>query len=172
MYNFQSDVWAFGVLLWEIATYGVSPYPGIELTDVYHKLEKNYRMEVPPGCPPKIYQLMCTCWRWNPNDRPSFKEIHHSLENMFQESSITDGESYPMPFLNHHSDHFVCVCRGGEAAAGWDAPTALQKAPRWQHRQHSRPGGTNVSCRVKQTVYVFRHGHQQQRSPCAAETDH
>jgi abelson tyrosine-protein kinase 1 len=88
---FQSDVWAFGILLWEIATYGVSPYPGIELTDVYHKLEKNYRMECPPGCPPKIYQLMCTCWRWNPNDRPTFSEIHHSLENMFQESSITEG---------------------------------------------------------------------------------
>jgi abelson tyrosine-protein kinase 1 len=80
--------------LWEIATYGISPYPGIELTDVYHKLEKNYRMEVPPGCPPKIYQLMCTCWRWNPNDRPTFQEIHHSLENMFQESSITEGESF------------------------------------------------------------------------------
>jgi len=40
---FQSDVWAFGVLLWEIATYGMSPYPGVDLTDVYHMLEKGYR---------------------------------------------------------------------------------------------------------------------------------
>ncbi len=40
---FQSDVWAFGILLWEIATYGMSPYPGIDLTDVYHTLETGYR---------------------------------------------------------------------------------------------------------------------------------
>ena len=39
----QSDVWAFGILLWEIATYGMSPYPGIDLTDVYHTLETGYR---------------------------------------------------------------------------------------------------------------------------------
>jgi serine/threonine protein kinase len=39
----QSDVWAFGILLWEIATYGMSPYPGVDLTDVYHMLEKGYR---------------------------------------------------------------------------------------------------------------------------------
>ena len=40
---FKSDVWAFGILLWEIATYGMSPYPGIDLTDVYHTLETGYR---------------------------------------------------------------------------------------------------------------------------------
>lgn len=42
-FSLQSDVWAFGVLLWEIATYGMSPYPGVDLTDVYHMLEKGYR---------------------------------------------------------------------------------------------------------------------------------
>jgi serine/threonine protein kinase len=89
---FQSDVWAFGILLWEIATYGMSPYPGVDLTDVYHMLEKGYRMECPPGCPPKIYELMRQCWQWNPSERPTFQEIHHALENMFQESSITEGE--------------------------------------------------------------------------------
>lgn len=42
----QSDVWAFGILLWEIATYGMSPYPGIDLTDVYHTLETGYRCAI------------------------------------------------------------------------------------------------------------------------------
>ncbi|XP_076264999.1 tyrosine-protein kinase Abl isoform X5 [Rhynchophorus ferrugineus] len=89
-FSTKSDVWAFGILLWEIATYGMSPYPGVDLTDVYHMLEKGYRMEIPPGCPPKIYDLMKQCWQWHANDRPTFKDIHHALENMFQESSITE----------------------------------------------------------------------------------
>lgn len=90
-FSTKSDVWAFGILLWEIATYGMSPYPGVDLTDVYHMLEKGYRMECPPGCPPKIYELMRQCWQWHAHERPTFKEIHHALENMFQESSITEG---------------------------------------------------------------------------------
>ncbi|XP_043225715.1 tyrosine-protein kinase ABL1-like isoform X2 [Amphibalanus amphitrite] len=89
-FSTKSDVWAFGILLWEIATYGMSPYPGVDLTDVYHLLEKDYRMECPPGCPSRIYELMRQCWRWGPADRPTFREIHHSLETMFQESSIRD----------------------------------------------------------------------------------
>jgi abelson tyrosine-protein kinase 1 len=52
---------AFGVLLWEIATYGMSPYPGVDLTEVYHLLEKGYRMECPEGCPQNVYELMMTC---------------------------------------------------------------------------------------------------------------
>ncbi|XP_039962826.1 tyrosine-protein kinase Abl isoform X4 [Bactrocera tryoni] len=89
-FSTKSDVWAFGVLLWEIATYGASPYPNIDLTDVFHKLEKGYRMERPPGCPPEVYDLMRQCWHWNAADRPTFKSIHHALEHMFQESSITE----------------------------------------------------------------------------------
>ena len=49
-------------------------------------------MECPPGCPSRIYELMRQCWRWGPADRPTFREIHHSLETMFQESSIRDGQ--------------------------------------------------------------------------------
>ncbi|XP_074653918.1 uncharacterized protein LOC141908035 isoform X3 [Tubulanus polymorphus] len=89
-FSTKSDVWAFGVLLWEIATYGCSPYPGVDLTDVYHFLEKNCRMERPEGCPEKLYELMRRCWKWNPVDRPSFEEIHNSLETMFQNSSVTE----------------------------------------------------------------------------------
>lgn len=52
---------AFGVLLWEIATYGMSPYPGIDLSQVYELLEKDYRMDRPEGCPEKVYELMMAC---------------------------------------------------------------------------------------------------------------
>ncbi len=50
-------------------------------------------MECPPGCPPRVYDLMQNCWHWSANDRPTFQEIHHALEHMFQESSINEGLS-------------------------------------------------------------------------------
>uniref|UniRef100_UPI00398EE80C tyrosine-protein kinase ABL1 n=1 Tax=Pristiophorus japonicus TaxID=55135 RepID=UPI00398EE80C len=89
-FSIKSDVWAFGVLLWEIATYGMSPYPGIDLSQVYDLLEKDYRMERPEGCPEKVYELMRACWKWNPGDRPSFADIHRAFDTMFQESSISE----------------------------------------------------------------------------------
>ncbi|XP_054443685.1 tyrosine-protein kinase ABL2 isoform X4 [Pteronotus mesoamericanus] len=89
-FSIKSDVWAFGVLLWEIATYGMSPYPGIDLSQVYDLLEKGYRMEQPEGCPPKVYELMRACWKWSPADRPSFAEIHQAFETMFHDSSISE----------------------------------------------------------------------------------
>ncbi|XP_023810350.1 Abelson tyrosine-protein kinase 2 isoform X1 [Oryzias latipes] len=89
-FSIKSDVWAFGVLLWEIATYGMSPYPGIDLSQVYDLLEKGYRMGQPEGCPPKVYELMRACWQWNPLERPSFAEIHQAFETMFHDSSISE----------------------------------------------------------------------------------
>uniref|UniRef100_A0A3Q3MD10 Tyrosine-protein kinase n=1 Tax=Mastacembelus armatus TaxID=205130 RepID=A0A3Q3MD10_9TELE len=74
-FSIKSDVWAFGVLLWEI---------------VYELLEKDYRMDRPEGCPEKVYELMRACWRWNPSERPTFAETHQAFETMFQESSISD----------------------------------------------------------------------------------
>ncbi|XP_042319245.1 tyrosine-protein kinase ABL2 isoform X3 [Sceloporus undulatus] len=104
-FSIKSDVWAFGVLLWEIATYGMSPYPGIDLSQVYDLLEKGYRMEQPEGCPPKVYELMRACWKWNPLDRPSFAETHQAFETMFHDSSISEVPlvstqiCFPLPLL-------------------------------------------------------------------------
>ncbi|XP_045197750.2 tyrosine-protein kinase ABL1-like isoform X1 [Mercenaria mercenaria] len=89
-FSTKSDVWAFGVLLWELATYGMSPYPGVDLTEVYHLLERGYRMERPQGCPAHIYQLMMRCWQWDPKDRPTFHDILLSLENMFDKTNVNE----------------------------------------------------------------------------------
>lgn len=89
-FSTKSDVWAFGVLLWELATYGMSPYPGVELNNVYGLLEKGFRMDAPEGCPPSVYRLMLQCWNWSPSDRPRFKEIHASLESLFPQSNIDE----------------------------------------------------------------------------------
>lgn len=80
-------MWAFGVLLWEIATYGKSPYPGVELANVYHLLDSGFRMECPENCPANIYDLMRKCWQWEPVNRPTFEQIYKDLENMFHDAS-------------------------------------------------------------------------------------
>lgn len=81
-FSTKSDVWSFSILLWEIATYGSSPYPKIELCQVFDHLRAGNRMEKPSGCPNDVYNLMQKCWRWNPDERPTFKEIHVELESM------------------------------------------------------------------------------------------
>eukprot|EP00731_Ephydatia_muelleri_P023806 Em0016g77a len=81
-FSIKSDVWAFGILLWELATYGMSPYPGVELSQVYEMLETGYRMPNPEGCPDAIYGLMQRCWMSKPEDRPSFMEVSQQLNSM------------------------------------------------------------------------------------------
>ncbi|CAH8496937.1 unnamed protein product [Heterobilharzia americana] len=90
IFSTKSDVWAFGVLLWEIATYGKTPYPGVELQDVYVLLERGTRMLCPDGCPEPVYQLMLQCWQWHPEQRPPFSDILNQLESMQTNTTIDE----------------------------------------------------------------------------------
>ncbi|KAK7895646.1 hypothetical protein WMY93_020971 [Mugilogobius chulae] len=81
-FSIKSDVWAFGVLLWEIATYGMSPYPGIDLSQSMSCLRRITEWTDQKGA--------LKSWRWNPSERPTFAEAHQAFETMFQESSISD----------------------------------------------------------------------------------
>lgn len=89
-FSIKSDVWAFGILLWELATYGMSPYPGIDLSQVYEMLESGYRMPSPEGCPQEVYEMMMKCWSWDPQDRPTFSEIHKWLNTVFSTTSVDE----------------------------------------------------------------------------------
>ncbi|KAI6173722.1 Tyrosine-protein kinase [Aphelenchoides besseyi] len=88
-FSTKSDVWSFGILLHEIASYGSAPYPGVELSNVYGLLERGFRMDAPNGCPASVYRLMLQCWNWSPSDRPRFCDIHASLETL-QHSNIEE----------------------------------------------------------------------------------
>ncbi|XP_034136657.1 tyrosine-protein kinase Abl isoform X4 [Drosophila guanche] len=172
-FSTKSDVWAFGVLLWEIATYGMSPYPGIDLTDVYHKLEKGYRMERPPGCPPEVYDLMRQCWQWDAADRPTFKSIHHALEHMFQESSITEAVEKQLNASSSSSSHNNPSSSSGggntttsgigisgtqSAASGASSSASLSLTP-----QMGKKGLPAASSQCQSSSSLTPNAHQQQQ---------
>lgn len=81
-FSTKSDVWSFGILLWEIYSYGKVPYPRIPLADIKKYVNNKYRMEAPDGCPSFIYKLMKDCWNMNPKDRPTFQGIERILESV------------------------------------------------------------------------------------------
>ncbi|XP_071438659.1 proto-oncogene tyrosine-protein kinase receptor Ret-like, partial [Hetaerina americana] len=85
LYTTQSDVWSFGVLLWELITLGSSPYPGVPLTGLYSLLHSGYRMQKPPNCSSELYQMMMCCWQLHPRERPTFPNLMESLERMLQD---------------------------------------------------------------------------------------
>ncbi|KAL9976606.1 hypothetical protein ACROYT_G013927 [Oculina patagonica] len=86
-YTTKSDVWSFGILLWELSTMGGNPYPGINNKELYNLLKTGYRMERPDTCSDKLYQLMLNCWKEEPSERPTFESATRSLEQMLQEDT-------------------------------------------------------------------------------------
>ncbi|XP_062503891.1 fibroblast growth factor receptor 1-like [Corticium candelabrum] len=91
IYTEASDVWSFGVLLWEIATLGGLPYPGVPIEELYELLTKrNYRMKQPPNCSKKLYNLMVNCWNELPNNRPRFSDLVGQTQQAMSELEKSD----------------------------------------------------------------------------------
>ncbi|XP_004077559.1 proto-oncogene tyrosine-protein kinase receptor Ret [Oryzias latipes] len=86
IYTTQSDVWSFGVLLWEIVTLGGNPYPGIAPERLFNLLKTGYRMERPENCSEEMYSLMLRCWKQESDKRPTFSDISKELEKMMVKS--------------------------------------------------------------------------------------
>ncbi|XP_070563735.1 muscle, skeletal receptor tyrosine protein kinase-like [Ptychodera flava] len=77
-----SDVWSYGVLLWEIFTYALQPYYGISHTEVIRHVQSGQILQCPDNAPEEIYQFMKMCWRMLPMDRPSFSTVHSMIRQL------------------------------------------------------------------------------------------
>ncbi|XP_029285806.1 tyrosine-protein kinase receptor Tie-1 isoform X3 [Cottoperca gobio] len=82
VYTSKSDVWSFGVFLWEIVSLGGTPYCGMTCAELYEKLPQGFRMEKPKNCDDEVYELMKQCWRDRPYERPPFSQISVQLNRM------------------------------------------------------------------------------------------
>ncbi|XP_026529855.1 tyrosine-protein kinase SYK [Notechis scutatus] len=82
-FSSKSDVWSFGVLMWETFSYGQKPYKGMKGIDVAQMIERGERMECPVGCSSDIYTLMKLCWTYKVDDRPSFFTVELKLRNYY-----------------------------------------------------------------------------------------
>uniref|UniRef100_A0A665V8V2 Tyrosine-protein kinase n=1 Tax=Echeneis naucrates TaxID=173247 RepID=A0A665V8V2_ECHNA len=81
-FSSKSDVWSFGVLMWEAYSYGQKPYKGMKGNDVMQMIESGKRMETPVNCPAEMYDLMRTCWTYKADERPGFSIVEPRLRQI------------------------------------------------------------------------------------------
>ncbi|XP_059372958.1 tyrosine-protein kinase Mer-like [Carassius carassius] len=82
VFTVKSDVWAFGVTMWEIITRGMTPYPGVQNHEIYDYLLEGNRLKQPNDCLDELYGIMLSCWSSDPVDRPDFTQVRKRLENL------------------------------------------------------------------------------------------
>ncbi|XP_055363163.1 tyrosine-protein kinase Fes/Fps isoform X2 [Betta splendens] len=83
-YTTESDVWSFGILLWETFSLGMTPYTSMGNQQTREEVDKGYRMPAPHGCPVEISRLMNSCWQYEPRNRPSFKKLRVELSAIYK----------------------------------------------------------------------------------------
>ena len=99
VFTSQSDVWAFGVLMWEITSLGQQPYPARTNLEVLHHVRAGGRLLKPLNCPAALHQLMLQCWS-SADARPSFKVILEHIINL--RKSTEDATLSPV-----HAGHYL-----------------------------------------------------------------
>ncbi|XP_031426078.1 fibroblast growth factor receptor 1-A isoform X1 [Clupea harengus] len=136
IYTHQSDVWSFGVLLWETFTLGGSPYPGVPVEELFKLLKEGHRMDKPTTCTHEMYMMMRDCWHAVPSQRPTFKQL---VEDLDRTLSMTSNQEYLdlSMSLDQYSPNYPdtrsSTCSSGEDSvfshdAGVDEP-CLPKFP-------------------------------------------
>uniref|UniRef100_A0A6I8RGK6 Fibroblast growth factor receptor n=1 Tax=Xenopus tropicalis TaxID=8364 RepID=A0A6I8RGK6_XENTR len=112
IYTHQSDVWSYGVLLWETFTLGGSPYPGIPVEELFKLLKEGHRMDKPANCTHELYMIMRECWHAVPSQRPTFKQLVEDLDRVLTVTSTDEYLDLSVPFEQYspacQDSHSTC----------------------------------------------------------------
>ncbi|CDQ56402.1 unnamed protein product [Oncorhynchus mykiss] len=117
IYTHQSDVWSFGVLLWEIFTLGGSPYPGVPVEELFKLLKEGHRMDKPSTCTHELYMMMRDCWHAVPSHRPTFKQLVEDLDRTLAMTSNQEYLELSVPLDQYspsYPDTRSSTCSSGE----------------------------------------------------------
>ncbi|XP_064779613.1 fibroblast growth factor receptor 2-like isoform X3 [Oncorhynchus masou masou] len=136
VYTHQSDVWSFGVLMWEIFTLGGSPYPGIPVEELFKLLKEGHRMDKPGNCTNELYMMMKDCWHAISSHRPTFKQLVEDLDRILTLATNEEyldlcapAEQYSPSFQDTHSS-----CSSGDDSVFSHDPLPDQPClPKYQH---------------------------------------
>ncbi|PAA54304.1 hypothetical protein BOX15_Mlig012367g2 [Macrostomum lignano] len=125
VFSHKSDVWSYGVLLWEICSYGEAPYKPYRISsvdDISNLLRKGVRLSQPPVCSVDFYNIMLTCWLPNPESRPNFTDLIASMKDCLTAPSafIAFG-----PGMDGDADKIDDGGGGGGGGDGLDDPDAV-----------------------------------------------
>ncbi len=94
IFNTETDVWSYGVLVWELFTRGTTPYTQIDNNYIFHHLKQGNRLPKPKYCPKTIHSILLKCWSQNPKSRPSFATMSERLEYIIDNFVETRNHTY------------------------------------------------------------------------------
>ncbi|XP_013137597.1 PREDICTED: receptor-type tyrosine-protein kinase FLT3-like isoform X2 [Papilio polytes] len=110
IFTTHSDVWSFGVVMWEVLSVGGAPYPAVAAARLPRLLRAGYRMPRPANCTPQLYEVIMGCWRVRPNERPTFAQLRERLDALLSAAA---------------SDHYLTL----DLPADPPSPAAPHTAP-------------------------------------------
>lgn len=135
-FSIASDVWSFGIILWEIAAYGDAPYSDVESADVLVKLEEGYRMPPPKNCPPGMYDIMLQTWEMDAEKRPSFSHLLTELDQ------LRDSDGLPPPPKKVSVTPSAAAAPAPSLSSSSSAAALSAQSKEWRKSYKKKPEGT------------------------------
>lgn len=135
VYTTKSDVWSFGVTMWEIVSRGRTPYPGVHNHELLDLLLSGHRLKPPEDCDQKLYEVMHSCWDKEPTRRPCFRELGETLKGLLSELPVLEA-SQEASYINYGLE----VAAAAAAAAASQEPQ-IDSGGRWENVYLPSPVG-------------------------------
>ncbi|XP_072006164.1 ephrin type-B receptor 4 isoform X1 [Engystomops pustulosus] len=115
----SSDVWGYGIVMWEVMSFGERPYWDMSNQDVINAIEQDYRLPAPPECPSALHQLMLDCWQRDRAVRPRFNEIVSALDKLIRNPAslkitVREQPGSSQPLLDQRTPHYSSFSSVGE----------------------------------------------------------